>query len=44
MTHERDDEIGDRPSKQARIFAVMEHEDDTHATYFEADEIEGLET
>eukprot|EP00435_Cladocopium_sp_Y103_P063021 s303_g24.t1 len=41
--HARDDEPGERPPKHPRIFAVMEHEDDSHPTYFENDEIDDLE-
>ena len=44
-THARaDDEgAGERPSKHQRVLAVFEHEDDTHATFFEESEIDGME-
>ena len=38
-----DDDGGNRPAKHPRIFAVHEHEDDLHATYFEQSEVDGLE-
>ena len=41
--HARDDETVERPAKHPRILALMEHEDDSHATYFENDEVESLE-
>jgi len=42
-THARDDETVERPAKHPRILAIMEHEDDSHATHFENDEVESLE-
>ena len=32
---------GERPSKHQRLLAVFEHEDDTHASFFEESEIIG---
>ena len=38
-----DDDGENRPTKHPRIFAVHEHEDDLHTTYFEESEVDGLE-
>lgn len=46
-THGRDESgegASEPPSKHQRILAVFEHEDETHPTFFQDDEIDGLES
>ena len=46
-THGRDESgegASEPPSKHQRVLAVFEHEDETHPTFFQEDEIDGLES
>lgn len=46
-SHGRDDDgegASERPSEHQRVLAVFEHEDDTHATFFQQSEIDGMES